>query len=221
MKVLVTGANRGIGLGFVRHYLQQGDEVWACYRTNSGALPELACDRLHLLRWDVGTDQGPEGELPEHLDILINNAGIYGPDKQGQSLQQISSAAMQEVFNVDCIGPLRVVQRLHRHMPAGSLIANIGSKMGSVADNRSGGTYAYRAAKAALVIVSRSMAVDLAADGIHVLTLHPGWVSTDMTRHGGLIDVATSVAGMTQVLARCRDYPSGSFVAFDGSLVPF
>jgi len=221
MNILVTGANRGIGLGFVRHYLQRGDEVWACYRMDAGALSELACERLHLLRWDIGEDQGPDDALPEQIDILINNAGIYGPDKQGQSLDQVTSAAMLEVFNVDCVGALRVVQRLYRRMPTGALIANIGSKMGSVTDNNSGGTYAYRAAKAALVIVSRSMAVDLATRDVHVLTLHPGWVSTDMTGHGGLIDVDTSVAGMTQVMARARDYPSGSFVAVDGSIVPF
>ncbi|TLS77364.1 SDR family oxidoreductase [Mariprofundus erugo] len=221
MHVLITGANRGLGLGFVRHYLQTGHQVWACYRSDRGGLDDLACEALHLLRWDIGGDQPPEGALPDHIDLLINNAGIYGDSKGGQSLAGVTSAAMLDVFNIDCIGPLRVVKRLHQRMPKGSVIANISSKMGSSADNSSGGTYAYRAAKAALVIVSKSMAVDLAPAGVHVITLHPGWVKTDMTHQTGLIDITTSVAGMSHVIAHAREYAPGLFVAFDGQVVPY
>ncbi len=221
MNVLITGANRGLGLGFVRHYLAAGASVWACYRQNPGGLADIPA-QLHTLRWDVGTDDGPVGALPDSIDLLINNAGIYGPAKGGQSLDKITAAAMQEVFNVDCIGPLRVVQLLKDRVIAGQgIIANVSSKMGSSADNGSGGTYAYRAAKAALVIVSKSMAVDLAASGVHVITLHPGWVQTDMTHQTGLIDVATSVHGMTQVIADARKHAAGAFIAFDGQSVPY
>ena len=128
---------------------------------------------------------------------------------------------MLEVFNVDCVGPLRVMKYLHRRLSKGAVVANVSSKMGSSADNSSGGTYAYRAAKAALVMVSRSMAVDLAALNVQVVTLHPGWVQTDMTHQTGLIDVATSVAGMTRVIAQARDYEPGQFIAFDGKMVPY
>ncbi len=221
MNILITGANRGLGLGFARHYLESGHDVWACYRRDAGGLAEITSPRLHMLRWDVAADGGPQGELPESLDLLINNAGIYGPGKDGQSLDRVTPEAMHEVFDVDCVGPLRVVQRLHHRMNRGGVIANVSSKMGSSADNTSGGTYAYRAAKAALVIVSRSMAVDLAPQGIHVITLHPGWVQTDMTRHTGLVDVETSVAGMTRVIAHARDYEPGAFIAFDGQIVPY
>jgi len=221
MRVLVTGANRGLGLGFVRHYLAQGAQVWACYRRHAGGLAELDHAGLHCVRWDVARDDGPEGALPGRIDLLINNAGIYGPAKQDQSLERVTPQAMLEVFNVDCVGPLRVVQYVLDRLAAGGVVANVSSKMGSSADNRSGGTYAYRAAKAALVIVSRSMAVDLAERGVHVLSLHPGWVATDMTGGRGLIDVATSVAGMADVLSRARSYAPGAFVAFDGSLVPY
>jgi NAD(P)-dependent dehydrogenase (short-subunit alcohol dehydrogenase family) len=222
MNVLITGANRGIGVGFVRHYLDQGADVWACYRSEPGELAAMDSPKLHLLRWDVSTDAGPEGALPGSLDILINNAGIYGPGKGYQSLEKVTPEAMLETFNVDCVGPLRVVKRLgsavkHAH----GVIANVSSKMGSTADNTSGGTYAYRAAKSALVIVSRSMAIDLAPSGVHVVTLHPGWVQTDMTGGSGLIDVATSVAGMTDVIARADSYEPGAFVAFDGKVVPY
>jgi len=222
MNVLITGANRGIGLGFVRHYLARGDEVWACYRRDPGGLAALATERLHLLRWDVARDDGPDQGLPDAIDLLINNAGIYGPEKDGQLLEKVMPAAMLEVFNVDCVGPLRVVQHLkERVIAAKGVIANISSKMGSSADNTSGGAYAYRAAKAALVVVSKSIAVDLAPAGVRVMTLHPGWVRTDMTHQSGLIDVEESVRGMARVIAHAGDYEPGQFVAFDGQVVPY
>jgi len=221
MNVLITGANRGLGLGFVHHYLAQGASVWACYRASSGALADIETEQLHHVSWDVSGDHGPTGDLPDSLDLLINNAGIYGPGKDGQSLDHVSADAMLSVFNVDCVGPLRVVQQLKERLIAGhGIIANISSKMGSSADNSSGGTYAYRAAKAGLVIVSKSMAMDLAPLGVQVITLHPGWVQTDMTHQTGLIDVETSVQGMAQVIANARDYEAGDFIAYDASIVP-
>jgi len=222
MNIFITGANRGLGLGFVRHYLAEGASVWASYRQNPCGLADIRTAQLHTIRWDVGTDDGPAGGLPDSIDLLINNAGIYGPGKDGQSLENITAGAMHEVFNVDCIGPLRVVQKLKdRLITAQGIIANVSSKMGSSADNGSGGTYAYRAAKAGLVIVSKSMAVDLAPLGVHVITLHPGWVQTDMTHQTGLIDVSTSVLGMTQVIADARSHAAGAFIAFDGKAVPY
>jgi len=221
MHVLITGANRGIGLGFVHHYLKGGHEVWACHRADPGGLAATRSDALHLLHWDVGCDTAPRGELPGHIDLLINCAGIYGPGKDGQSLDKVTPEVMREVFDVDCIGPLRVVQRLHGRMAKGGVIANISSRMGSSGDNSSGGTYAYRAAKAALVIVSKSMAVDLEPAGVQVLTLHPGWVRTDMTHQTGLIDVADSVRGMADVIRRARDFAPGAFIAFNGQEVPY
>jgi len=221
MNILITGANRGIGLGFVRHYLAGGHHVWASHRDHAGGLSGIENASLHLLRWDVANDAGPVGELPDSIDLLINCAGIYGPGKNGQELQSITPEVMQEVFNVDCIGPLRVVQLLHERMARGGVIANLSSKMGSSADNSSGGTYAYRAAKAGLVIISKSMAVDLATEGVHVLSLHPGWVRTDMTHNTGLIDVTESVAGMADVITRARQYEPGAFVDFAGRVVPY
>lgn len=224
MNVLVTGANRGLGLGFVRHYLAAGHEVWGCYRSDPAGLAALEGDgRLRLVRWDV-RDAAPAGDvvLPERIDLLINNAGIYGPDGAGQSLERITPDVMHEVFDVDCVGQLRIVQHLlPRIVRARGVIANLSSKMGSSGDNSSGGCYAYRAAKAALVIVSKSMAVDLAPQGVRVITLHPGWVRTDMTDHSGLIDVSTSVEGMTRVIESIEGYEPGAFVAFDGKIVPY
>jgi len=222
MNILITGANRGIGLGFARHYLARNDSVWACYRNDPGSLAAVDSADLHHMIWDVGTDAAPVGDLPDTIDLLINNAGIYGPGKDGQSLERVTAAAMHEVFNIDCVGPLRVVQRLKdRVIAAKGVIANISSKMGSSGDNSSGGTYAYRAAKAGLVIVAKSMAMDLAPHGVHVITLHPGWVQTDMTHQTGLIDIKTSVAGMTRIIADAHSYDAGGFIAFDGKAVPY
>ncbi len=223
MNIVITGANRGLGLGFVKHYLDTGADVWACYRTNPGGLKEITSDRLHTIQLNVAHDfKASDSAFPETIDLLINNAGIYGPGKDDQDLAHVTSAVMLELFNVDCLGPLRVVQQLQdRIIKVKGTIANLSSKMGSSGDNSSGGTYAYRAAKAALVIVSKSMAVDLKPEGVKVITLHPGWVKTDMTHHTGLIDVATSVAGMTEVIRQVDHYEPGSFVAYDGQLVPF
>ncbi len=222
MNVLITGANRGLGLGFVKHYLQQGDEVWACYRSDTGGLAGINSNRLRLLQWDICTPFENDAGLPDTIDLLINNAGIYGPAKDGQNLEKIMPEVMRQVFEVDCIGPLNVVQALKdRVIRAKGTIANVSSKMGSTSDNTSGGAYAYRAAKAALVIVSKSMAVDLALFGVRVITLHPGWVKTDMTGQSGLIEVETSVSGMTNIISHVDDYEPGSFIAFDGQEVPY
>jgi NAD(P)-dependent dehydrogenase (short-subunit alcohol dehydrogenase family) len=225
LNVLITGANRGIGLGFVEHYLKQGADVFACYRQDQGGLSTISDQRLHLVQWDVTQESSAgaaAGQIPDALDLLVNNAGIYGPKGEGQSLQRINADIMHEVFDVDCVAAIRVVQALWKQVAnGGGVIANVSSKMGSSADNSSGGCYAYRAAKAALLICSKSMAVDLAPFGIHVISLHPGWVRTDMTAHSGLCDVTESVAGMTTVIGRARSYPAGSFVAYDGQIVPF
>lgn len=223
MNVVITGANRGLGLGFVKHYLAKNCEIWACYRRTPDGLQDIRSDHLHSVRWDITRNEPQEGEpFPGKIDLLINNAGIYGPGKDGQSLEKVTPDVMLDVFNVDCVGPIRVIKLLKDQVvQARGVIANISSKMGSSADNTSGGTYAYRAAKAALVIVSRSMAIDLKPFGVHVVTLHPGWVRTDMTHHTGLIDVGTSVAGMARVIARAKTYDPGSFVSFDGAIVPY
>ncbi|HXH65183.1 MAG TPA: SDR family oxidoreductase [Mariprofundaceae bacterium] len=221
MNVVITGANRGIGLGFAQHYLARGDEVWAGYRSDPGGLAGIDDPRLHPVPIDVTGDlDAALPRLPARIDLLINNAGIYGPDTQ--SLETVAPETMRRVFEVDCIGPLRVVQALkERVIAARGVIANLSSKMGSSADNTSGGCYAYRAAKAALVIVSRSMAIDLASSGVRVITLHPGWVRTDMGGPGGLIGVSDSVNGMAKVLAHVDDYGVGAFVAFDGRPIPY
>jgi len=225
MNIIITGANRGLGLAFTRYYLDQGYNVWACYRTNPGGLAAIESPLINPVQWDVCQPLREESLslLPDKIDLLINNAGVYGPTKAtGQSLDGVTSEDMMSVFDVNCIGALRVVQTVKdRLVAAGGVIANISSKMGSSADNSSGGCYAYRAAKAALVIVSKSMAVDLKPLGVHVITLHPGWVRTDMTGHTGEIDVDTSVRGMCRVIEHINNYEPGAFIGWDEEVIPY
>jgi len=222
--ILITGANRGLGLGFVKHYLNQGDRVWATYRENASALNQLESTHCKPIKWDVTQpmEEAEQAKLPDEINLLINNAGIYGPKDGGQNLDNISADDMQQVFKTDAIAPLLLVQNLLPQLKKGrATIANMSSKMGSTSDNSSGGVYAYRAAKSALNIISRSMALDLEADNINVICLHPGWVQTDMTNHSGLIDVGTSIAGLTSVIDNVANYSPGAFVAFDGTVIPY
>lgn len=225
MNVMITGANRGIGLAFTQHYLQQGNAVWACHRQHSGGLETIDAPGLTCLPWDVAGYPSGEtlAQLPDRIDLLINNAGIYGPARaNGQSLDAVTPETMLDVFDINCVGALRVVQSVKdRLVRARGIIANISSRMGSSTDNSSGGCYAYRAAKAALCIVSKSMAVDLKPLGVRVITLHPGWVQTDMTGHSGEIDSRASVEGMCRVIEHVDQYEPGSFIAWNGEIVPF
>ncbi len=220
--VFITGANRGIGLGFVQHYLEQGDTVWACYRHSAEPLSALNHPRCHPVRWDVTEplNEAEYSKLPDEINLLINNAGIYGDSTQG--LSQVSQQQLLEVFKVNAATPILVVQSLLKQLKKGhACIANMSSKMGSVADNSSGGVYAYRAAKSALCNITKSMAIDLADENISAICLHPGWVQTDMTQNTGLIDVKTSVAGLASVIDNIDKYPPGAFVAYDGAIVPY
>lgn len=222
--VFISGANRGIGLGFARHYLACGDQVWAGYRDNANSLSSLNSDGCHPIQWDVSEPLANTelAKLPEEIHLLINNAGIYGAKNGGQQLANISQDEMLEVFKINAITPINVVQTLLPKLQKGkATIANMSSKMGSVTDNSSGGAYAYRAAKSALCNISKSMAMDLQNDGINVITLHPGWVQTDMGGQSGLIDVETSVAGLAAVIDNIQKYPPGAFVAYDGATVPY
>lgn len=126
------------------------------------------------------------------------------------------------VFEVNVTAPVQLVQFLLPRLQRGkATIANMSSNMGSTGDNSSGGAYAYRASKSALCNVSKSMALDLLKDGIQVLCLHPGWVRTDMGGESGLIDVETSIAGLTSVIDKVETYPPGAFVAYDGIRIPY
>jgi NAD(P)-dependent dehydrogenase (short-subunit alcohol dehydrogenase family) len=154
------------------------------------------------------------------IDILINNAGIYGTRA---GFGKTGYEQWPQVFQVNVMGPLRLAEAFVEQI-AGSerkLIVNISSRMGSIAENSSGGGYVYRSSKAALNMVVKSLSIDLAERGIAVVAFHPGWVQTDMGGPNGAITAAETVAGMRAVIERLTPADSGKFFSYDGGEIPW
>lgn len=227
--VLITGANRGIGLEFARSFADDGWHVHACCRNpdRGDALKELAVGTVGpvtLHKLDV-TDGLRVASLArslsdEPLDILINNAGIYGPRT---GFGETHYDEWLPVFATNVLGPMRMAERFVEHLAHGErkLIVNISSRMGSIGDNSAGGAYIYRSSKAALNAVVKSLSVDLAPRGIAVVAFHPGWVQTDMGGPGAAITPADSVEGMRAVVDRLGIADTGKFFNYDGSILPW
>jgi NAD(P)-dependent dehydrogenase (short-subunit alcohol dehydrogenase family) len=226
-RYVVTGTNRGIGLEFVRQLLTQGHTVVATAR-DPRTEPALQAmqqtnSQLTLLPLDlsdensINTFAGQVGTTP--VDVLINNAGIYGPRQA--SLGQLRTADWEEVMLVDLIAPIMLTQALLPALRRGTdkRIAFLSSIMGSIADNSGGGAYLYRSAKAGLNQAVKSLAVDLAREQFIVLPLHPGWVKTDMGGPNAQIDVHTSVTGMLQRIQTAGSAESGKFLNYDGNTI--
>lgn len=225
--VLITGANRGIGLQFVRNFLALDWNVIACCRNvqKAQALNDLSDEHanLEVHTLDV-TDYQRMAELAEeikhrHIDVLLSNAGVYGPRN---SFGQIEAAAWRDVLEANTIAPLMLVQHFVEHVAASDnkVVALVSSKMGSIADNNSGGSYIYRSSKTALNQVAKSLSLDLAHRDISVITLHPGWVKTDMGGPNALTSIEDSVAGMMNTLQSAVTR-SGEFIDLDGSVIPW
>ncbi|QYJ92095.1 SDR family oxidoreductase [Shewanella spartinae] len=227
--VVITGANRGIGLGFVRHYLAKGDRVSACCRqpAQASALIQLAeiHAKLNIIQLDV-TDDVSVHALPQHLndaaiDILINNAGYYGP--KGIGFGQLRATEWQKVLAVNTIAPIMVTQICYPMLQkaTNAKVICISSKMGSIADNQSGGSYLYRSSKAGLNAALKSLAIDLSSEEIYCLAFHPGWVQTDMGGPNALITVNEAVDQMARCIENLDATQSGQFLNFDGQQLPW
>ncbi len=227
--VLVTGSNRGLGLEFVARLLERGDNVIATRRAGAagGELDRLGNRQanLRILELEVADDNSIAAlgrQLRgQALDVLINNAGVYGP--RGMAFGQLDGDAWAEVFRINSIAPILLAQTLLPNLRAGSerKLIFITSQMGSITDNRGGGSHFYRSSKSALNSVVKSLAVDLAGEDFVSVLLHPGWVRTDMGGPRGLIDTGTSVAGMLRVIDGAGPAESGSFFAYDGARIPW
>ena len=225
--VLITGASRGIGLEFARQYAADGWTVLAGTRNPDtlaaaldGAPGEFAAVRLDVC------DPASVAILSERLrgipiDLLINNAGLYGPRRP--PLGGIHYPTWSDVLNTNVLGAMRVTEALVDNLRAGTekCIVAISSKVGSMTDNTSGGGYIYRSSKAAMNSVFRSLAIDLGSEGIRVVILHPGWVRTDMGGPNALIDPPESVAGMRRIIADLTPEESGRFFNYDGNAIPW
>lgn len=223
--IVITGTNRGIGLALAREYVTRGDRVIAVCRTVGEKLEALG---VHILDGiDVTSDKDVRA-LParlrdigvEHIDVLINNAGIL----ERQTLDTLDAEAissMRRQFEVNALAPLRLCTAVHSMLGAGSKIAIITSRMGSLADNTSGGQYGYRMSKAAVNMAGRSLAHDLAPQDIAVALIHPGYVRTDMTGGQGLIDAPVAAGGIANVIDTLGQNNTGRFWHSDGSELPW
>ncbi len=220
--ILITGANRGIGLALAQQFAARGDDVIGVCRHGSDALAATGA------RVEPGvdvTDGAAIAALARRLDkvridTLVLNAGILANESLGR-IDDAGFDAMRRQFEVNALGPLRVAQALRGHLAEGGRIGIITSRMGSVADNSSGGYYGYRASKAAVNAIGKSLAEDLRPRGIAVALLHPGYVATDMV--GGPGDVSPEQAAK-QLVARLDALTldhSGSFWHANGSALPW
>jgi len=227
----VTGANRGIGLELVRQLHARGEVIEACARNPAGAreLQALAGDRVRLHRVDV-TDAASVRGLADALgtaavDLVFNVAGVYGGPRQSlrQMAEDLALDDVAHTFDINAIGALRVVVALLPHVRRGTAkkLVHVTSGMGSITDNTSGGYYAYRMSKAALNMMSRSLAVDLRGEGIASYVINPGWVQTDMGGAAAPTPVAESVRGILREIDRATLADSGEFLNYKGNRYPW
>jgi NAD(P)-dependent dehydrogenase (short-subunit alcohol dehydrogenase family) len=227
--VLITGANRGLGLEFTRQYAAAGWQVIACCRNpaQAEALNAIAHGNPQVQVQALDVAELTAIDALAHklhgvpIDLIINNAGIY-PDRQG-GFGQIDYDAWMSAFLVNTMAPLKVVEAFISNLERGNgkLIATVSSKMGSLDDNTSGGCYLYRSSKSAVNMVMKSLSLDLAARGIRAVVLHPGWVQTDMGGPNAWITPEESVSGMRRVLENVTGKQSGHFLSYDGSEIPW
>ena len=227
---LITGANRGLGLEFARQYFADGWRVYAACRDPASAsklrqLAEGSDDKLRILAMEV-TDPASIHAAATQLDgqaidLLLNNAGIIGP--RGQTIGNIDYEAWANVLAVNTMGPMRVSEAFVEHVARSErkLIVTLTSGMGSIADNTSGGSILYRSSKAAVNMVMRSLAIDLAPRGITCVVINPGWVRTDMGGTNATLDPSESISRMRRVIATLGPELSGKFFNHTGREYPW
>jgi NAD(P)-dependent dehydrogenase (short-subunit alcohol dehydrogenase family) len=217
-KILITGANRGIGLELAKQFSGRGEDVIGACRQSSPSLDAL---KARIIEGVDVTSDASVAELAdkldgERLDCLVNNAGILDRD----SLDALDFKAAERQFAVNALGPLRVTAALKDNLSGGSRVFIITSRMGSVGDNTSGGSYGYRMSKAAVNIAGKSLSEDLKPMGIGVFLLHPGYVATDMTGHGGT-DVRAAAANLIQRMDELDISSTGCFRHAEGYELPW
>lgn len=228
--VLITGANRGLGLEHARRYAQRGVEVFATARSpgSADALHALAAaypGRFTVLHYDAADPHAPasikEALADTPLDLLLANAGAVG--ESGQALGNIHVEAVLELIRINALAPLKLVEALIYNITLSErkLVALQSSRMGSMGENKAGGSYEYRLSKVAVNMIARNLAVDLRPRGVQVVALHPGWVRTRMGGSNAPVAVEAAVAGQQQLLDGLTAEHSGRFFNYDGTELPW
>ena len=236
--VCVTGSNRGIGLQLAKELLENDNTVITTARDVSKAKDLLELQKKYgegkvkITELDVGNENSIKAWASQlalekiKLDVVINNAGIIGtePGYKKWTWDLVDQNEMMEVFKVNSVGPLLVSQQLLKHkiLNRPALIANVTSKVGSVDDNGSGKGYAYRASKAALNIINKSMSIDLKEEfDVTCMLLHPGWVQTDMTEKRGLIETPECAKGLIKAMEGKYGSLNGRWYDYKGDEIPW
>lgn len=222
--IVITGANRGIGLAMAKICQQRGDTVYALCRQSS---PQLNALKVNVIEGvDIATDAGvihAQSALSGvTIDLLINNAGIL----RDESLSDFNKETIIEQFTVNALAPIALTQALLSNLSKNSKVALITSRMGSIADNDSGGRYGYRMSKAALNIAAVSLAKDLSAEEIVVGIYHPGYVQTDMVNVQGQTsngDISSDVAAkrLLTLMTQLTMAETGIFKHSNGEILPW
>ena len=221
--IFITGASRGLGLEFTRQYAAAGWSVTAACREPARArdLAVLSVETVALDLADGSSIQRAAERLAgRSFDIVLNNAGLYG---EGQQFGRLSEAEWERVMLVNAIAPVKLTEAFLPHLLAGQkkLLVFMTSKMGSIADNSSGGAYIYRSSKAALNAAVKSLSIDLAPRGVTALLLHPGWVQTDMGGPTATLTIEQSVPAMVKVIDGLTPADNGRFLQYDGAELPW
>jgi len=226
--VLITGSNRGIGLEFVRQYINEGWQVIACCRNTESAhqlnnIKDSNSNRLIIHKLDVSNFKMIE-ELASTLhdtpiDLLINNAGIYGGNNN--TFGSIDYQDWTNAFVINTMAALKIAESFVSNIECSNIkkMVFLSSQMGSISDNGSGQSYIYRSTKTALNSVVKSLSIDLKHKGIKVLTLHPGWVLTDMGGTNAQITTEESVKSIKNIIDNMNMNNSGSFLDYEGKTI--
>ncbi|MDX1609429.1 MAG: SDR family oxidoreductase [Halofilum sp. (in: g-proteobacteria)] len=221
--IVITGANRGIGLELTRLFRERGDDVYALCRS---AGDELTATGAHVIDGIDVTDPDSLGagasriDAPR-IDVLANVAGILSQESFDELAGADALTRVRDQFEVNALGPLHVTRALADRLGEGSKLVLVTSRMGSIGDNDSGGSYGYRMSKAALNAAGKSLSIDLAARGVAVGILHPGFVKTDMTGHQGHVEPAEAAAMLAERIDELNADNAGRFLHANGEELPW
>ncbi|OUW04640.1 MAG: hypothetical protein CBD16_01830 [Betaproteobacteria bacterium TMED156] len=228
MNIVITGANRGIGLGLVKHFINGENYIIACTRqiNNSHELCEIRDNNLNKIKvmtFDLTKDVSINAFCKHinlsSIDILINNAGIL--ENTSKEFESLDIPSIMKSFEVNTLGPIKLTKLLLKQLlnSKNGKIVHITSKMGSIEDNLSGGYYGYRISKTALNMFCKSFSIDY--PNLTSVVLHPGWVKTDMGGSNATTTIDESVLGITNFIFKMDGNSSGKFFDFRGNKIPW